>query len=265
MRVSAQGPEGAGRREAPAAWPVRIDAPVGTPSEKVERAVEAAIGIVWAATCRRFPGVFPATIRYLGPQTEMLDLSQAFAYPVQSIVAIRQIAPDRTVSTFDEDSWRFDPPHFLVRQDDDTGTTYFPCQNPFRAVTYPGSWWIEAMIGLDPPADVLRAAEFMAAELLLADTDPENCSLPDKVRSITRQGTTIEFDRTLWSGVPLMQEITEPYPKGHGCGVADFEFGRDPAAMANPTYPKARLAGWAYRSWKGRWWAEVPDAAVPAP
>lgn len=264
MRVSAQGPDGAGRREAPAAWPVSFDAPAGADAEKVAGAISAATGIVWAATCRRFPGVFPVAVRYLGPQVEMLDLRQAFAYPVQSIEAIRQIDQDQSVSTFDPDSWRWDPPDWLVRQDTDTGTTFFPCQNPFRPVWYPGSWWIEARIGLLPPADVLRAAGFMAAELYLADTDPENCSLPDKVRSITRQGTTIEFDRTMWSGVPLMQEITEPYPKGYGCGVADFEFGRDPAGMANPTYPKARLAGWAYRSWRGRWWAEVPTADVPA-
>ena len=228
-RVSAHGPDGIGRVEQPVNWPVLLGASVGDDAQLVERVTKAAVGIVWAATCRRYPGLIEVAARWVGPQRAVLRLDQAFSYPVLTVDAIKGIDPDEVAYEWDADTWRFDRPDRLVRQDPGAGDRWFPSQDPQRPISYPGSWWVELTIGIMPPPDVLAAAEFLAKELLLAHTDPERCSLPDRVQSISRQGVTLSFDRDMWVGVPLLKEIAQPYPIGHGCSAADFEFGRDPA------------------------------------
>lgn len=261
-RVSAHGPAGIGRVEQPVNWPVVLDAPVGTDAKLVERVLSAAVGIVWAGTCRRYPGVFPAAARYVGPQRPVLRLDHAFSYPVVSVDAVKEIDADGAAFEWDADEWRFDRPDRLVKQDAGSGQRWFPSQDPQRPVSWAGSWWIEAHIGTAPPADVVAAAEFLAKELLLAHTDPERCSLPDRVQSISRQGVTLSFDRDLWTGVPLLKEIIQPYPVGHGCAAVDFEFGRDPA--------RDRVRG-VLAEWPDGWcriddraWLWLDPEAVPA-
>jgi len=262
-RVSAHGPAGIGRVEQPANWPVSLGAPKGGDAQMVQRCVDAAVAIVWAGTCRRYPGTFPAAARYVGPQRSVLRLDEAFAYPVVSVDAVKEIDADGVAFEWDTDAWRFDRPDRLVKQDiDDSTGAWFPTQDAARPLSWPGQWWIEATIGIAPPADVLMAAEFLAGELLLAHTDPERCSLPDRIQSITRQGVTMSFDRDLWVGVPLLKEIVQPYPVGHGCAAVDFEFGRDPA--------RDKLRG-VLHDWPDGWcqidtrsWIWLDPEAVPA-
>jgi hypothetical protein len=194
------------------------------------RAAAAATQVVWRLTCQRFSAEFDVAARWVGSRCDTtLHLSAGFAYPVSSVTAVRSINLDGAVETWAAGEWRLDLDGSLVKQHGTRGSTW-PWQDPQRPVGHPGSWWVEATIGCHPPADVVRAAEDLACELLLADVDPENCSLPDNVRSITRQGTTIEFDKRQWDGVPLVAAIAEPAPKGWGCAAADRQVMVDPAA-----------------------------------
>lgn len=234
-----------GAVDVPALWQVTVDAPAGAGEVQVREAIAAAQAIVWLATCQRYPGAVSVAARWTGTGLcRSLDLREAFAYPVISMEAVRQIEVGGTVRTWAAEEWRFDRPWGLVKQYSDTdGAACFPCQDVYRPVSYQGSWWLEAWIGAHPPGDVRRATGLLAREILLAEVDPERCSLPDNVRSVTRQGTTIEFDRSEWSGVPLMKELTAPFPKGHGCSPQDYEFGRDPARHQH--------------------WVDVPLASLP--
>lgn len=202
------------------------------------------MALVWRATCERFPGAgVQVALRSLERcAARELHLGDAFAYPVVTIDAVKTVSQAGVVTTMPAAAWRWDRPDTLVKQHigDATGAVFLGA-DPYRPFDWPLGWWIEATIGEDPPGDVLQAASQLACELVLAKTDPEKCSLPDNVRSITRQGTTIEFDRTQWAALPILQDIAKPYPEGYGC--APIERGLDPA------HPHR--------------WAEIPWADLP--
>lgn len=201
----------------------------GATPEVIWQAEDTARWLLWRATGRRFAPEHSAAVRYFSPCPErLIQLDQAFAYPIVSIDAIWTTAADGTPVEWPERSWRFDAPGRLVKHNlgDWTGAT-FPVNDLYLPHDSPGQWWIEATIGEPIPTEVLTAANQLACELIKAVVDPENCALPDNVRSITRQGVTIEFDRSEWSALPLLQQVTRPWPAGYGEGVVEYGF--DPA------------------------------------
>lgn len=54
-----------------------------------------------------------------------------------------------------------------------------------------GTWKVTLTFGEDPPPDGIYAAEVLAGELALAGTDTGACRLPNRVQSVTRQGTSM--------------------------------------------------------------------------
>lgn len=54
-----------------------------------------------------------------------------------------------------------------------------------------GTWQVTLTFGEDPPPDGIYAAEVLAGELALAGTDTGACRLPNRVQSVTRQGTSM--------------------------------------------------------------------------
>ncbi|QYN17609.1 hypothetical protein [Amycolatopsis sp. DSM 110486] len=80
------------------------------------------------------------------------------------------------------------------------GGDCFPlCQDLSKRLGEPGTWAVEFKSGLPVPAGGDTAASDLACELLKAcnPAHSEGCKLPDNVRSVTRQGVTIDFDTTV--------------------------------------------------------------------
>lgn len=218
-------------------WPVdltRCSCPKHLSPDTARSAASAvAVRMMWQATCGRFPGLGEVAARRFGPAAVELDLAGVFAYPVVSIDAVVQVNPAGDPTVWPEECWRFDPPHTLITVDNGDGRVVFPRQARSAGTYLPGSWWIEATIGAEPPAEVLAATDLLACELLKTWADPKTSGLPDGVTSISRQGTVVQFDRAQWAGVPLVAQVTKPWPEGWGCSPVEIVAGCDPAALVS--------------------------------
>jgi hypothetical protein len=236
---------GAGWIDAPAveSWPINTDScSSNVDPEVIWAAEDAARRLVFDATCGRFPGPIPAAARFFGLCAERaVNLDQAFAYPIVSVDAVVEVDATGTPVELPETAWRWDRPSWLIHHATTSDGALFRANDRYLPHDAPHQWWVEATVGQDPPQPVIMAAEQLACELIKMVVDPENCSLPDSVRSISRQGTTIEFDRTAdWATLPLLAQISKPPPAGWGC--APVEYGFDPA------HPKR--------------WAEIPWSLI---
>lgn len=106
------------------------------------------------------------------------------AYP---LVSVSEVMIDGEVIPADQ--YRIDNDRFLVRLRDAEGKRrHWPCcpdptdEEAFR-VTF--------VSGIEPPPAAVNAAAELACQLILAKENSDDCALPERVTSATRQGVTI--------------------------------------------------------------------------
>lgn len=103
--------------------------------------------------------------------------------PVDSI---EEILIDGQV--LDPSSYEVQNGSLLIRTDDGRWPT---CQNLSLPSTEPGTWEITYIYGIRVPIGGQIAAGVLACELAKAACGDEDCGLPQRVQSITRQGVTV--------------------------------------------------------------------------
>lgn len=103
--------------------------------------------------------------------------------PVESVIEV-QIDGE----TLSESAYRVDNERFLVRVD---GGDWPSCQDLSVDDGEPGSWSVTYKRGIKVPAGGRQAAARLACEFALAAVGDRNCSLPQRVQTITRQGVTV--------------------------------------------------------------------------
>lgn len=220
-------------------------------------AAEIASELLFRSSGQRFPGDCPRTIRptqrncthwagvdppYGGwtsvwdrwivgrwgcPSTRQIDL---YGAPVREVTEVRIGGV-----VLDPAAYRLDQGHYLVRTD---GGSWPGCQDVSRPITAPGTLQISYRWGASVPASGRRAAIQLACEIakVCATTDEDECSLPDNVTSVQRQGVTWTLapnsDRILSvpSGLDVVDLFLTTYPNRT----------RRPVRISGPTSPTHR-------------------------
>ena len=118
-------------------------------------------------------------------------------YPVSQVTQVKidgNVLPttftDSGAPTYRLDNWRY-----LTRlsdPDDPTNALYWPLlQRGDLDDNQPGTWSISYTYGVAPPPPALEAARQLASNVMLA-MNGQACQLPANVRTVVRQGATIE-------------------------------------------------------------------------
>lgn len=165
---------------------------------------------------------------------EALNLSDGFCMPVCEILGVV------VNGELWEQPWRLEQVHhtapcmpgvdcgpFLVVED----CGWLPRQNLGVPLTEDCTWAIIARTGCEPPAHVLAEIPKLALQVLKADPtscayDPDNCTLPDGVTSLSRKGMTIQFDSEK-TGLPLLDKAIDKW----ACCESDNEAAGDPSSL----------------------------------
>lgn len=185
-------------------------------SDRIDETIEIASWLLFEATRRQFPGQCTTTVRpcvtdhHVDYGASMLrasvfDRRWAFCgcgspdqcgcgglsqvrfggLPIVSVDEVKVDGEALGTSAYRVDDWQW-----LVRLD---GDTWPCCQRLDLPSTEEGTFEVTYTFGRRPPTAGIRAAAVLACELLLA-CDPsmsENCRLPRRVTSITRQGVQV--------------------------------------------------------------------------
>ena len=184
------------------------------PDETLARWLTFASAWLYRRTARRFRGLCVATVHPVGyctgrySQSRYGDPGGAFWYdsrggrygwghyvgraegalevrlgyePLRSIVDVTSDG-----QTLTSTAYRVDDRAYLVRTDGES----WPGSNDFTVADgQPGTWPVTLRYGEAPPADGALAAAVLTAELVLAAAGQE-CRLPKRVQSVSRQGVT---------------------------------------------------------------------------
>lgn len=136
--------------------------------------------------------------------------------PVESIVSV-----EINGETLEADTYRVDNYGLLVRTD---GGRWPGCQNLNADLGETDTWAVTYKRGQAVPTGGQHAVGRLAVELALAECDPEECSLPQRVQSITRQGVTVamldSFDDIdkghtgIWGIDSWISSVTKPPKSG---------------------------------------------------
>jgi hypothetical protein len=86
------------------------------------------------------------------------------------------------------EDWQLDNWGQLVRTD---GQPWPYCQNKIGAATDTGVFSVKYSVGLEPPEDAVAVAAEFGYQLALADCGDTRCVLPQRVKSIVREGVTM--------------------------------------------------------------------------
>lgn len=108
--------------------------------------------------------------------------------PVQSITSVRvdgEIVPPS--------AYRVDNQRLLVRLD---GDTWPSCQNMLLGPDQPGTFEVVYERGVPVPVGGMVAAGRLACELAAAACGDEECGLPERLQTVTRQGVTVGVSLT---------------------------------------------------------------------
>lgn len=106
--------------------------------------------------------------------------------PVQEISEVRVDG-----EVLDASAWALWGDNILARTDGGT----FPCCQPINRdpATDQGTMEISLTIGVAPDEIAQLSVQEIACEIVNAFDDPENCRLPNKVQSLTRQQLSVNF------------------------------------------------------------------------
>ncbi len=184
----------------------------------VELATQFAIEILWAATGRRF-GLCTETIQPCDTPEPcpaptgwpLVEGFQLYPYlcggcgygncscgrveklllPSKRITEIVSVVIDG--DTLDPAAYRLGTSKLgplLIRVD---GDPWPRCQDQEAEPGQPGSWEVTYVWGRDVPAGGELAAARLACEITKAVVCPDECGLPERVATVTRQGVTVGF------------------------------------------------------------------------
>lgn len=107
--------------------------------------------------------------------------------PGGPIVEVTQVRVDGV--TLDPDAYRVDDWSLLVRVD---GDTWPCCQRRDLDADQPDTFEVSYTAGAAPPVSGVEAVIALTVELLKAACNDDTCQLPSRVRSMTREGVTID-------------------------------------------------------------------------
>lgn len=114
-------------------------------------------------------------------------------------------------------SYRLDRNRWLIRTD---GETWPACQDMNAAPDALGSFVVRYQRGIQVPVMGQVAAGRLACELALAACDSEDCGLPERIQTITRQGLTVGVNTSdtaweqtgIWSIDNWVTSVNQPKP-----------------------------------------------------
>lgn len=189
-------------------------------------AIQTAVEWLNAATDHRWNGVCHTTIRPpvghnnactpTSTPARYIDLSLWITGPIRAIV-------DVTVNgvTITDDHYRLVGNQLWPTRPvaADPALIPWPTQNFEYANGNPDTWSVTVEHGEPVPAPLRLVAVDLARELILRAIDNDNCALPDRVTSITRDGITYSFQMPEGAkiGVPFIDSVVAAFgPTGAG-------------------------------------------------
>lgn len=143
-------------------------------------AVEDASLIVYYLTGRQFDGITEATV-YPDCQGSVSRLNLGL-WPITKIVSVTEFGEAKDVDEYHVDEYRY-----IVKNDCSVFRTCTcqDCENPLI---------VTVEYGMEVPRLVRRATKALACALFADANECEDCSIPDNVRNITRQGVSYEIE-----------------------------------------------------------------------
>ena len=228
------------------------------PSAYLGEATEIATKIVRDLTGRRWvwPAITTTEFVDLDPWPNVIILQ---GRPVISVESVVRTMDDGTVVPQEyvlenkhrirlTDYRQFAFSSVLVGDTAYTGAQYvtqnslvFPDQTPqLYAAVPPRKMAVTYTYGSPPPAQLGRAIEVLAQELVLQMEGSDECRLPDNVTSVNRQGLSMQLtspDDFLAKGETGISEVDQ--------AIRNFNVGRAkrPARVYSPSSPPARRTG----------------------
>lgn len=207
-------------------------------ADLIEGMLAVASDVLFELSARRFAGSCQDVIRpepaQYGCHKEGRFIPQ-FRLPAYPVTSITQVKIDGVV--LDPSAYRLDEHRYLVRVD---GEDWPTSQDLTLETTEVDTWEITFVYGSMPPPAGVKAAAALACQLALAATDSDDCQLPERVSSVTREGMTIaildpfEFLDQGKTGIYLVDLFLRAYnPHGQ----------KRPAAIWSPELDSSRYAG----------------------
>ncbi len=158
-----------------------------------EELIEAATGILFRQTCSLFPGHCQITVRpctFCSCRHNKCGCGRYIYVDLQDrypVISVDEVLIDG--ETFDEDSYRVDDYHRLVRTD---GACWPSCNDFTRPDSEPGTFSVTYTAGRRPPIELQMAAAELACELKRA-CNGLDCRFPANVTHVSRQGITMDI------------------------------------------------------------------------
>lgn len=224
-------------------------------SEYINDATAIATRIVYELSGRRWvwPAVTTTETVEIGPWPNTITLQ---GRPVIEVSSVVRTYPDGTEVPLEytlenghrirltgyvqmgQSSWVNGDPAFYNSQYftqnsmvDPTQTGGFFLTIPDRVISITYSY------GSPPPKELAWAIEVLAKEIVLAMTNPDDCRLPDRTTSVTRQGVTLSLlthDQFIEKGLTGIPEVDT------ALRVFNPSKAKRPARVYSPTSPPAR-------------------------
>lgn len=191
--LSPAGPSGLGGPCAP--WVDADDLPCDTVDLAIrEEAVVVATELLWALSGRRFGASCPVVIRPCLAAT-CPPSQPANAFPCSLIGTVLDLGTvvheviEVRINGAVFAGWVLDNYRLLRRTD---GYAWPDFQDLNVDETQAGTWSVSVTVGSDVPALGMAAARVLACEVAL-DLAGGKCKLPDRLRSVNRQGVSLEI------------------------------------------------------------------------
>lgn len=157
-----------------------------------DSAALAASWVLFKLSGEKYPGIQTSTDWYgVDPEqvhtpTDPTMISRPFtifevADSTSKILRLRS-TPVHTVESVSTSEGELDPTEYLI------GNKSFILRTDGRVWDLISGVTVSYTHGVLPPQAGIRAAQRLADELVLSVVDPQNCALPDRVTSVSRQG-----------------------------------------------------------------------------
>jgi hypothetical protein len=191
-------------------------------SPHADAAAEAASWVLYKLTAEKYPGI-RTTTEWYGLESARCNSCEAFglydawisdnsfSFPHRhlaiesqpSVIKLRG-RPAHSITEVEVDGETLDPSQYALWSNAVLGRVGETCWDFNRGVT------VTYKYGINPPELGRIAAIRLANEIILSIVDLENCSLPDRVTAVTRQGvsyTVLDPQTFLQDGRTGMYEI----------------------------------------------------------
>lgn len=182
----------------PCTWPVdRSCLPYGREEAdwaRIPAATDAAVLVLWALTGRQF-GVCDVIARPCPTHGEAAVCVMVGGCAPHGASVVTLPGPVHAVHEVTVDGTEIAPESWVLEGDRlyRAGGRAWPRQDLTRPAGDPGTWTVRYARGTPPPAGAGIVAGQLANEFYKSCTTPDQCALPRRVTSITRQGVTMQM------------------------------------------------------------------------